>query len=221
MLEKIKQYYNAALTGSEKLRSGDRAIIISALLIIMPLVFFSFVYPAQEFSLKKAKNLCENVRSKFNNLKSEENAAQAKAEEIAAKKAEMDYLNDLILGSDAAIQLLNAVTNFAEKNSLDIKFMKKHAQFDKIYEKAFLPKDASGAPDEASRIFCKVLPVEVVLRSTTAEFLMFINFIEGFKKLNFVFRKFNASRTDDGKIEAVITLEMILEVKFAQGGGNL
>ncbi len=221
MIEKVKKYYNAALEGSEKLRSGDRAIIITALVIVMPLVFFSFVYPAQEFSLKKTKNICDNARSKFDRLKSEDDAAQAKAEEMASKKAELDHLNGLILGSDAAIQLLNAVTNFAEKNSLDIKFMKKHAQFDRIYERVFLPKDASGAPDEAARILCKVLPVEIVLRSTTAEFLMFMNFIEGFKKLNFATRKFNASRTDDGKIEAVITLEMILEVKFAAGGGTL
>lgn len=219
-MQKLKELYRRALEVSERLRTSDKALILITVAIVVPVVYFYFIYPAQQSYVKRAKTSCTNARTRFDRLKAEEDAAEANRAEMQSRQEELSAINSLVVGTDAAIQLINSISNYAAKNSLDVKFLRKQAQFDRVYEKAFTPRDGNGLPDEQSRFTYKLLPVEISFKSKSSNFLALLNYIESFKKLNYTIRKLTASRSEDGRVDVSVTFEIIVELKFASGGNS-
>jgi len=159
LLEKFKilKKYHEALEASKKLKFTDQILILSAVVFLIPFMFFYFVSPAQTAGIKKSKAVNSMVKMKFEKLKAEDNLARSNEDEMMQRESELKFINGLVLSSDSAIQFLNTISNMVESNTLEIKFIKKNAQFDKIYEKVYIPKNPDGSVDESVKINYKLL----------------------------------------------------------------
>ncbi|MEZ7891542.1 MAG: hypothetical protein QMC67_07330 [Candidatus Wallbacteria bacterium] len=216
LLEKFKiiSKYEKALESSKKLKFTDQALILAAVIFLIPFMFFYFIAPAQSSAIKKGKAVNSAARMRLEKLRAEENLARSNEDEMGQRENELKFINGLVLSSDSAIQFLNNITNLVESNTMEIKFVKKNAQFDRVYEKVYTPKGPDGAADEGMKISYKLLPIEIVFISGTSDFICFMHIIEGFKKLNYIVKKVNVSKTADNKIEAQLTIEILVDVNF-------
>lgn len=212
---RVGEYYDLLNAKASAFKTSEKILLFCTVLFCVPIFFYFLVFPYQESSVKSLRSACAAVRARHSVLSSEDEAAKSSEEGIKRNESKIAEMEGLVLGNDSAIQMLNVISNMVEKHSLDIKFTRKNPQFDRIYEKSYVPKGSDGQPDEASRFSYKMLPVEIGFRSTSADFLTFMNILEGFRRLNFSLRRVSAVRTDDGKVDATVIIEFLVDIKFS------
>ncbi|HNY11917.1 MAG TPA: hypothetical protein PKK26_10040 [Candidatus Wallbacteria bacterium] len=215
VMDKVKRRYNDAAMKVEGLKTTDRLIIALASLLIAPFIFSYFIYPAQQASIKKMKTQLAAASARYETLKNEANGVDRNANELKNSEGELKKIDALILTSDAGVQFINTISNNVIKNGLDIKFIKKTAKYDGVYEKTSVTLDAGGKPDETTRFSYKMLPIEISFKSTAGDMMAFFNMVEGFKNVNFSTRKITADRTDDGSVDVTMVIEILIEIKFS------
>ena len=214
-VDKMKRQYHDAALKVENLKTTDRLIITLAAVLVLPFIFFYFVYPGQQASIKKIKTQLAGAKARYETLKNEADGVDRNAGELKKSEGELKAIDALVLTSDAGVQFINTISNNVIKNGLDIKFIKKTAKYDGVYEKTSVALDPSGKPDETTRFSYKMLPIEISFKSTAADMMAFFNMIEGFKNINFSTRKITAERTEDGSVEATLVIEILIEIKFS------
>lgn len=212
---KLKQSYVLHSSKVETLKITDRLMIILVVILVPPFIFFYFIYPQQALQAKKNKTSLEMARSRYNTIKNEAERIERNAEEIKNAAGQLKEIDALALEPGAGVQFINAISYNAVKNGLDIKFIKKTAKYDQIYQKSHASVDEAGNIDESSRFNYKLLPVEITFKASSADMIAFFNMLEGFKKVNYLMRRINAVRTDDGSCEVNAILELLIEVKFS------
>jgi len=151
---------------------------------------------------------------RFEKIEAEQKRADEMRDELARGEELVKHINSLVMNPDDAVQIINVISELLVKNNISINFLKNNAQFDRIYEKAHSPRLETGEIDQASRFNYKLLPMEFSFRSTPLEYLSFLNIICGFKNLNYNMKKMTASRTNDGKVDVNIILEIIVELNL-------
>jgi hypothetical protein len=214
-VSKLKQSYTQYSNKIEAIKITDKIMIALVIILVPPFIFFYFIYPRQASQIKKNKISLEIVRSRYDTLKNEAGRIERNAEEIKNAGERLKQIDALALEPGAGVQFINAISYNAVKNGLDIKFIKKTAKYDQIYQKSYAAFDEAGNIDESSRFNYKLLPVEITFRSSSADMIAFFNMLEGFKKVNYLTRRINAVRTDDGNCEVSVILELLIEVKFS------
>lgn len=214
-VDKMKKQYHDAAMKVEAMKTTDRLLITLAAILVVPFVFFYFIYPGQNSSIKKMKTQLAGTRARYETLKNEADGVGRNADELKKSEGELKAIDALVLTSDAGVQFINTISNNVVKNGLDIKFIKKTAKYDGVYEKVSVALDPSGKPDETTRFSYKMLPIEISFKSTAADMMAFLNMIEGFKNINFSTRKITADRTEDGSVEVTMVLEILIEIKFS------
>ncbi len=212
---KLKQSYVLHSSKVETLKITDRLMIILVVILVPPFIFFYFLYPQQALQAKKNKTSLEMARSRYNTIKNEAERIERNAEEIKNAAGLLKEIDALALEPGAGVQFINAISYNAVKSGLDIKFIKKTAKYDQIYQKSYASVDEAGNIDESSRFNYKLLPVEITFKASSADMIAFFNMLEGFKKVNYLMRRINAVRTDDGNCEVNAILELLIEVKFS------
>lgn len=214
-MDKIKRRYHDAAMKIEGMKTTDRLIIAIAPVLIAPFIFFYFIYPGQQAAIKKMKTQLAGDRARYETVKNEADGVERNAGELKNSEGELKKIDALILTSDAGVQFINTISNNVTKNGLDIKFIKKTAKYDGVYEKTFAAVDAAGKPDETTRFSYKMLPIEISFKSTASDMMAFFNMVEGFKNVNFSTRKITVERTEDGSVEATVVIEILIDVKFS------
>ncbi len=215
LIATLKSKYAEVSNKIEAIKITDRVIIVLCVVLISPFIFFYFIYPQQASQIKKNKAALQMVRGRYETLKNEADRLEKNAEEIKNAAQQIKLIDALALEPGAGVQFINAISFNALKDGLDIKFIKKTAKYDQIYEKSYAAVDEAGNTDETSRFNYKLLPIEITFRSSAADMAAFFNMLEGFKKINYFTRRVNAVRTDDGNCEVSVILEILIEVKFS------
>jgi len=218
MTARLYEIYEKLNSRASAFKTSEKIMIFSAILFCVPMLFFYIIFPYQETTIKKLSSACASVKARYSVLSAEDDLARNDSEDIVKNESKLAELDRMVLGNDSAIQMINVITNIVESNALDIKFTKKTPQFDRIYEKSHSPRDPDGKQDENSRFTYKLLPIEIGFRSSTADFLVFLHILEGFKNLNFSIKRLSASRTNDGKIEAAVIIEILVDIRFSRNG---
>ncbi len=214
-MNKMKRRYHDAAMKVEGMKTTDRLIITITSILVVPFIFFYFIYPGQQASIKKMRTQLAGDRARYETIKNEADGVERNANELKNSEGELKKIDALILTSDAGVQFINTISNNVAKNGLDIKFIKKTAKYDGVYEKIFVAPDSSGKPDETTRFSYKMLPVEISFKSTSADMMAFFNMVEGFKNINFSTRKITVERTEDGSVEATMVIEILIDIKFS------
>ncbi len=213
-MHKIKEIYNKIAEISEKLSWNEKALTLCVILFLTPVFYFYLIYPWQSEALKKASREYNQSKIRFEALDAERQKCVNMSEEINQGGEIMKYINGLILNPDDAIQIINVISELISKNGLSINFLKNSAQFERIYEKMHIPKTEDGQNDHAAKFSFRILPIEFAFRSSPIDFLSFLNIIEGFKNLNYNIKRVNASRSNDGRVDVNIIMEIIVELNL-------
>jgi hypothetical protein len=213
-MQKIKEIYTKIAETSERLSWNEKALTLGVILILTPVFYFYLIYPWQSEALKKASREYKQSKARFEALDAERAKCEDMSSEINKGDEVMKYINGLILNPDDAIQVINVISELINKNALTINFLKNSAQFERIYEKMHMPKTEDGRNDAAAKFSFRILPIEFAFRSSPIDFLSFLNIIEGFKNLNYNIKRINASRSNDGRVDVNIIMEIIVELNL-------
>ncbi len=213
-MRKIKEIYNKIAETSEKLSWNEKALTLSVILFLTPIFYFYLIYPWQSEALKKASREYNQAKFRFEALDAEREKCVNMSAEINKGDEIIKYINGLILNPDDAIQIINVISELINKNGLVINFLKNSAQFERIYEKMHIAKTDDGQNDPAAKFSFRILPIEFAFRSSPIDFLSFLNIIEGFKNLNYNIKRINASRSNDGRVDVNIIMEIIVELNL-------
>ncbi|OQA81358.1 MAG: hypothetical protein BWY32_00404 [bacterium ADurb.Bin243] len=213
-MNKLKALYEKITENAALMSWNEKAMVLCVVFIITPLLYFYGVYPSLKNSLDKSISGCNQARVRFEKIEAEQKRADEMRDELARGEELVKHINSLVMNPDDAVQIINVISELLVKNNISINFLKNNAQFDRIYEKAHSPRLETGEIDQASRFNYKLLPMEFSFRSTPLEYLSFLNIICGFKNLNYNMKKMTASRTNDGKVDVNIILEIIVELNL-------
>ena len=210
--DKLKPKYIDSSNKIEALKSSDKLMLVLAVILLPPFLFYYFIYDSQAAVIKKARFALAVETRKFETLQNAAEAAEKCAKELSAGAADLKKIDSLAMEPRLGFQFIDSISYYADKNGLDVKFSKKTPH--EIYIKSYAPADEAGQVDETGRFSCKLLPIEIAFRSSAADMMAFFNMMDGFKKVNFLTRKISAVRTDDGNCEVNMILEILIELNF-------
>ena len=213
-MKKFKEAYNKISEKAARLSWNEKALVLGVIFIITPLIYIYMIYPWQAAALKKAEQEYKQAKLRHDRLAQEQAGCEEMKSEMASGEELVKFINALVMNADDAIQIINIISELIAKNDLSINFLKNGAQFERIYEKTYIPKNAAGESDPAAKFSYKILPVEFAFRSSPIDFLSFLNILEGFKNLNFNIKRMSASRSNDGKVDVNIIMEIIIELNL-------
>lgn len=213
-MQKFKEAYNQISEKAARLSWNEKALVLGVIFIITPLIYIYLIYPWQTASLKKAEQEYKQAKLRHDRLAGEQSGCERMKSEMASGEELVKFINGLVMNADDAIQVINIISELIAKNDLSINFLKNGAQFERIFEKTYMPKNADGTADPAAKFSYRILPVEFAFRSSPIDFLSFLNILEGFKNLNFNIKRMSASRSNDGKVDVNIILEIIIELNL-------
>jgi len=214
MMQKFKEAYDKIAEKASRLSWNEKALVLGVIFILSPLIYIYLIFPAQAGWLKKAEQEFKQSRQKHDRLAQELRSCEEMRAEIVRGEELIKFINGLVMSPDDAIQVINIISELIVKNDISINFLKNSAQFERIFEKTYMSRNADGENEPESRFRYKILPVEFAFRSTAADFLSFLNILEGFKNLNFNLRRMSASRSNDGKVDVNIIIEIIVELNL-------
>lgn len=199
---------------SSRLGFSDKFLILAGALLVPPLLYLALLGPWIDDSLRKARGAVVAQRTRCERLAADALAADAAEAETRKNAGEIAAVDRLVLTSDAAMQLINELTTLADKAGLDIRFLKKNAQFDRIRDRRFSPPATDGAPPDPTRAFTwRVLPIEIVFNAKTPDTLAFLHILEGFRRLNAGIRKLSIT-SDGAQLTVTLGIELIVDVKY-------
>ncbi|HOT77133.1 MAG TPA: hypothetical protein PK467_15185 [Candidatus Wallbacteria bacterium] len=211
----LKSRYRSASESLEAMKTSDKLIIALTVLLVIPFIFFYFIYPAQALQIKRLGSDLKSSRLRFANLSENAERVEKKAAEARGAEAELNKkISSLVYSADSGAQFIDFLSNAGLKSGLDMKIIKKRAKYDEIYEKTHIFREEGLSDDDAPRFSYKLLPLEITFRSSSADMMAFFNIMEGYKNVNFFTRSVNAVRTDDGNCEVNLVLEIIIELKL-------
>ncbi len=214
MVQKIKEIYGKIVETSQRLSWNEKALSLGVILFLTPVFYFYLIYPWQSEALKKASREYNQSKARFEALDAERARCEQMSREIKKGDEIVKYINGLILNPDDAIQIINVISELIDKNRLAINFLKNSAQFERIYEKINTSKTEDGRNDLQAKFSFRILPIELAFRSSPLDFLSLLNIIEGFKNLNYNIKRVNASRSNDGRVDVNIIMEIIVELNL-------
>lgn len=219
-MNKLKELYARMSEAAAGLSWNEKALTLAVIFIFTPAIYLYAVYPWQAGLVKKAAREHSQAKARYERIAAEQDRCDRMKAEVAAGEEVSKFINGLVMNPDDAVQMINVISEMIARNDLSINFIKNSAQFERIYEKTHAPRNEAGEIDAAARFSYKVLPVEFAFRSTPLDFMAFLNIVEGFRNLNFNIRRMSASRSNDGKVDVSIIVEIIIELNLFSGRKN-
>lgn len=209
----LKERYSRMAQKVEAQKLTDRVMMVMVLALAAPFVFFYWIDPYQSSALAKARLALSTETTRYNMVLAAEEEKARRQAEMARGATEIGKIDALVLEPRLAFQFIDSISHYAAKNGLKINFIKKtpHESYSKTYSP---PADGSGQVDEEAKFSYRVLPIEIIFRSTAADMTAFFGMLEGFGRVNFLTKKITVTRTDDGECEVGLVLEILIELNL-------